>query len=461
MTANRILIADDDRSILHTCRKILGHAGYDVTTAADGDEALKLLKANCYDLLLVDLKMPRLGGLDTVSLARGLDPSMSIIMFTAYATLETAVEAVKRGAFDYLAKPFAADQLCQAVERALQQKELAAENLNLKEQLAVHLGFDKILGTSDAMQKLYSILQKVVRTNANLLILGETGTGKDLVARTIHAHSPRREKPFVAIDCASLPEHLMESELFGHEKGAFTGADRATRGQVEVAHTGTLFLDEIGELPLALQAKLLRVLQERELRRLSSEKTVSIDIRVISATSCDVRNAIASKSFRQDLYYRLNTVTLQLPPLRERGGDILLLAKHFLKQFSKEHSLSAVGFSLDVTQLFDTYKWPGNVRELQNAVHRAALLAEGDTVEVCDLPDYLEAECTEEISLHSLREKHAEARAEAVEKPFLEALLRKYGGNISQTAAEAGITRKTIYCLVRKFKIDLNQFRED
>src|SRR6266545_2181779 len=261
MHATRILVADDDQAILRTCRKILEHAGYEVTTAPDGDSALSLLKSSHYDLFLVDMLMPGLSGLETVSLARQVDPTLMILMLTAYATIQTAVEAVKRGVFDYLAKPFTADQLRSAVEQSLRQKQLLEENFNLREQPTNDLGFDKILGTSEAMQKLFGTLQKVVRTNANILIQGETGTGKDLVARTIHAHSFRHEKPFLAVDCAALPENLLESELFGYEKGAFTGADRLKRGQLELAHTGTLFLDEIGELSFALQAKLLRVLK--------------------------------------------------------------------------------------------------------------------------------------------------------------------------------------------------------
>ncbi|MEW6208961.1 MAG: sigma-54 dependent transcriptional regulator [Acidobacteriota bacterium] len=456
MAATRILVADDERGILHTCRRILEHAGYEVATAADGNQALNLLKASRYDLLLVDLKMPGLCGMDTVSLAHALDPALMIIMFTAYATLETAVEAVKRGAFDYLAKPFTADQLCLAVERALRQKQLMEENLTLREQLASQLGFDRILGTSRPMQKLFGLLQKVVRSNANILILGETGTGKDLVARTIHAHSSRWGKPFVAVDCASLPENLMESELFGHEKGAFTGADRVSRGQLELAHTGTLFLDEIAELSLTLQAKLLRTLQERELRRLGGEKTISVDIRVISATSRDLPAEIANRTFRQDLYYRLNTITAQLPPLRDRDSDILLLANNFLRNFSNEYHLVPVRFSPEVTKTFCRYSWPGNVRELQNVVQHAVLVAEGDMIGICDLPDYLQSESPEDLSFHGIREK----QAESVEKPFLEGLLRRHKGNISEAAAEARMTRKTIYRLAKKFDIDFDQFRQ-
>lgn len=455
MAMPRILVADDEKEILVSCRKILERAGYEVATTTDGVEALEFLKASHYDLFLVDLKMPGRSGMEILSLARTLDPRLMIIMFTAYATLETAVEAVKRGAFDYLAKPFTADQLSLVAERALRHKQLLEENLNLKEQLATNLGFDKILGTSEAMQKVFASLQKVVRSDANILLQGETGTGKELVARTIHAHSFRRENPFVAVDCAALPEHLLESELFGHEKGAFTGADRAGRGLLELAHTGTVFLDEVGELSPALQAKLLRTLQERELRRLGGEKTIPVDFRIIAATNRDLRAEIAKKNFREELYYRLNVVTVQLPPLRDRKGDIPLLANLFLENFSRQYHRTIISLSPEVTKIFLTYAWPGNVRELQNVIQHAALVAEVDSVRVSDLPDYLQTEFPQELSFQSVREK----QAEAVEKPFLLELLRKHKGNVSEAAAEAKMTRKMIYRLARKFGIVLEEFR--
>jgi DNA-binding NtrC family response regulator len=454
MASARILVADDEKEILISCRKILERAGYEVTTAADGAEALKTLKSTRYDLFFVDLRMPGRTGMEIVSLARSIDPSMIIIMFTAYATLDTAVEAIKRGAFDYLAKPFTADQLRLAARRALDHRSLLEENLSLREQLSASKGFDKIIGASPAMQKVFNTLQKVMRSDANILILGETGTGKELIARTIHAHSFRQDKPFIAVDCAALPEHLLESELFGHEKGAFTGASQMTRGLLELAHTGTLFLDEIGELPLVLQTKLLRALQEREFRRLGSEKMTSVDIRVLAATSRDLRAEIASKHFREDLYYRLNVITLELPPLRNRREDIALLANHFLRSFNEQYHRPVVSFSPQVMELMLTYDWPGNVRELQNLIQHAALLGEGSSVELADLPDYLKGD--EELSFSVMREK----QSESVEKPFLVELLHRHRGNVSEAAAEAGMTRKMIYRLAKRFDIDVERFRQ-
>lgn len=456
MTAPRILVADDEKEILVSCRKILERAGYEVTTASDGTEALENVKSNRFDLFIVDLKMPGRSGMEILSMARTLDPSLFIVMFTAYATIETAVEAVKRGAFDYLAKPFTADQLCLVAERALRHKQLLQENLNLREQLAANFGFDKILGASRAMGNVFRTLQKVVRSDANILLQGETGTGKELVARTIHAHSLRRENPFVVVDCAALPENLLESEFFGHEKGAYTGADRATRGLLEMAHTGTLFLDEIGELSPALQVKLLRILQEREFRRLGGEKTIPVDIRVISATNRDLRAEIARKNFREELYYRLNVVTVTLPPLRDRKEDIPLLANHFLQQVTQQYHRPSQSLSPEVIQFLLTYAWPGNVRELQNVIQHAVLLTDGDNILISNLPEYLRTELPQEMSFQSVRQK----QAEAVEKTFLVELLRKHGGNVSEAAAEGKMTRKMVYRLAKKFGIEVEQFRQ-
>jgi transcriptional regulator with PAS, ATPase and Fis domain len=328
------------------------------------------------------------------------------------------------------------------------------ENLSLREQLSANLGFDKIIGKSDAMRKVFNTLQKVMRSDANILLLGETGTGKELVARTIHAHSFRQNKPFTAVDCAALPENLLESELFGHEKGAFTGANQAVRGLLELAHTGTLFLDEIGELPLSLQSKLLRTLQERELHRLGSEKTIAIDIRVIAATGRDLRAEIAAKNFREDLYYRLNVITVQLPPLRHRRDDIPLLANCFIESFSRQYNRPALSLSPEVMELFLVYDWPGNVRELQNVIQHALLLGEGSSVELHDLPEYLGGP-QEDLSFQFMKEK----QAEAVEKTFLVELLKSCRGNISEAAVEAKMTRKMIYRLTKKFGIDLEEFR--
>jgi len=456
MSAARVLVADDEKEILLSCRKIFERAGYEVDTVTDGPQALERLKASSYDLFFVDLRMPGRSGLEIVTLVHSLDPWLAIVMFTAFATLETAVDAVKRGAFDYLAKPFTADQLLLAADRALQHRQLLEENLSLKEQLSTSLGFDKILGTSAAMQKAFGTLQKVMRSDANILLQGETGVGKELVARTIHAHSARRDRAFVAVDCAALPDNLIESELFGHERGAFTGAEKTNRGLLELANSGTLLFDEIGELPLSLQAKLLRVLQERELRRLGGEKTIPVEVRVIAATNRDLRAEIANRTFREDLYYRLNVVTVRVPALRERRDDIPLLANHFLERFGAAYSRTVHSLSPEVVKAFLTYDWPGNVRELQNVIQRAVLLADSDALRLSDLPEYFGAPCSDEcLPFRAMRER----RLETVEKPFLVDLLKRHRGNVSDAAADAMMTRKMIYRLSKKFGIDVEEFR--
>ncbi len=453
--APRVLVADDEREILVSCVKILERAGYEVTTACDGSAAIERLKSGRYDLLFVDLKMPGRSGLEILTMARALDPRLAIVMFTAFATLETAVDAVKRGAFDYLAKPFTADRLVQVAGGALRHRQLD-DGAAPAEPAEAAQGFDRILGTSEAMQKVFATIRKVARTDANILLQSETGTGKELLSRTIHEHSLRRDGPFVPIDCAALPETLLESELFGHEKGAFTGADRPRRGLLEQAHAGTLFLDEVGELPPPLQAKLLRTLQERELRRVGGDRTIPVDIRIIAATGRDLRAEIARNGFREDLYYRLNVITIPLPPLRDRPGDIPLLTHHFLRQFSRQYLRPAKWLTPDVLAHFVTYSWPGNIRELQNVIQHAVLLAETDAIHLSDLPESLQGRAPEALSFRLVRAQHAEA----VERPFLTDLLRKHKGNVSEAAADAGMTRKMIYRLARKLGIDPAQYRE-
>ncbi len=455
MTAARILVADDEREILVSCRKILERAGWEVVTASNGLDALDLLKESRYDVLLLDLRMPGRSGMEVLALARALDAQLTVIMFTAYATIENAVEAVKRGAFDYLAKPFTAEQLRLAVEQALRHREIVDERAGSIDDVSHTSGLGRILGTSESIRRVFATLDKVMRSDANILVQGETGTGKELAARTIHRHSLRRDKPFVAVDCAALPENLLESELFGHEKGAFTGADRVSRGLLEVAHTGTLFLDEIAELPLSLQVKFLRTLQEREVRHVGGEKRIPIDIRVVAATNRDLRHEIVKKTFREDLYYRLNVVTVEMPPLRARREDIPLLTNEFLRHFGLQYGRSVKFASPEVMKVFLTYAWPGNVRELQNVIQHAVLLADGDAVQLIDLPPLLYDGSPLEMTFREVRQREAEA----VEKPFLVDLLTRHRGNVSAAAAEAKMTRKMIYRLALKFGLGPEQFR--
>lgn len=454
--SNKILVVDDEKEILISCRKILEEAGYTVITIGSGEEALDFLAVETCDLMLLDLRLPGQSGVETLKAGRTLAPDTYVIIFTAYAAVDSVVETIKSGAFNYLAKPFTSDQLLLAVEQALEHRRLKLENIHLREQLGRQFGFDKILGSSPAIRRVFDILSRVADSNANILITGESGTGKELIARTIHAHSSRRSGPFVPVDCASLPDNLLESELYGHERGAFTGADRLKHGLLELAHKGTIFLDEIGDLPLPLQPKLLRTLQESELRRIGSERLIPIDIRVIAATSHNLEQDASEGRFRHELLYRLNVVNIHLPPLRERGQDILLLAHHFLKKFSDQYKKPIHSFSPEVVRIFLLHPWPGNIREMQNLVERAVLLSNSSSIEIQDLPESLSQSSQSKPSWKAIRQE----AALSVEKPFLVELLRRQNGNISAAAAEARVPRKVIYRLARKFGIDVKAFRK-
>ncbi len=468
MSASKVLVVDDEPDMVENCARILRRAGYQCLTATDPATALALVESDRPDLVLTDLKMPGIDGMELLRRARELDPALPVILVTAFATIESAVEAIKEGAFDYLPKNFTVEQLRVAVERGLRHRRLQEENLSLREQLQGTLGFENILGRSPAMARVFELVKKAARSEANILVIGESGTGKELIARAVHANSPRAAQPFVPVDCASLPEQLLESELFGHEKGAFTGAVKGKRGLMEVADRGTLFLDEIGELPVALQVKLLRSLQERQLRRVGGTSVLDVDVRVVSATNRDLREAVKQGQFREELYYRVNVVEIHLPPLRERVGDVRLLAHAFLKRYGGER---VTAFDEDALEALDAYAWPGNVRELQNVVERACALADGARVTRADLPAHVReggglrtaaaqtaaaggpastaVASGEELPLKEAKEKWMQV----LEASYLRQLLERHGGNISAAAKAAGIDRKTFHRLVNKYQI--------
>jgi len=461
----RILIVDDEPDMVDNCARLLRRSGHRCLTATDPRRALALLESERPDLVLTDLKMPEVDGLAVLRRAHELDPTLPVIVITAFATIESAVAAVKEGAFDYLPKTFSVDELTIVVDRALRQRRLAQENRNLREQLQTTFGLENVVGRSPAMAQVFELVKKAARSEANILILGESGTGKELIARAVHANSPRAAQAFVPVDCASLPENLLESELFGHEKGAFTGAIRAKPGLMEVASGGTLFLDEIGDLPVSLQVKLLRALQERQIRRVGGTALLDVDVRVVSATNRHLRQAVAAGQFREELYYRVNVIEIQLPPLRERAGDIRLLAHAFLKRYGQGR---AQAFDDAAMGALEAYAWPGNVRELQNVVERACALAESDTITRRDLPHHLlggqaitsgakEASPAVPAQLAGTTElglKDAKDRWMAVlEASYLRELLDRHDGNISAAAKAAGIDRKTFHRLVTKHKI--------
>jgi DNA-binding NtrC family response regulator len=463
--AARVLVVDDEPDMLANCRRILERAGHQCLGAADGARGLELLEAEHPDLLITDLKMPGLDGMELMRRARALDPELPVIVVTGFATIESAVAAVKEGAFDFLPKTFSVDQLQVAVQRALRHRRLAIENRNLRGQLQETLGLESIIGRSPAMARVFELVKKAARSEANILILGESGTGKELIARAIHANSPRAAQAFVPVDCASLPEHLLESELFGHEKGAFTGAIRSKPGLIETAHRGTLFLDEIGDLPAALQSKLLRVTQERQIRRVGGTAQIDVDVRIVSATNRHLRESVARGQFREELYYRVNVIAIELPALRERAGDIPLLAQAFLKRYGQGR---VVRIAEDALAALEAYPWPGNVRELQNVIERACALTDDDTIRRRDLADYVleggvlqagalaATAAPPAISAAAAGRTLQEAREQwlqSLESAYLRDLLDRHGGNVSAAAKAAGIDRKTFHRLASKHGI--------
>ena len=453
----RVLIVDDEPDVVANWSRLLGRDDYACVTATDGERALALLESECPEIVLTDLKMPRVDGMQVLTRARELDPDIVVIMITGHGSVESAVEAMRAGAFDYLLKPLPSnDVLRLAVERASERRRLVEENRRLREPLAPRAGFDHVVGKSAAMETVFNLVRKAARSEANILIQGESGTGKELIARAIHAQSARAAEVFVPVDCAALPDALLESELFGHERGAFTGADRTKPGMIEVADRGTLFLDEIGELPQTLQSKLLRALQERQIRRVGATRFTNVDVRLVSATNRDAAELVRKGEFRDDLFYRVNVIMITLPPLRERSGDVALLVHHFLRRYGRNREPLLAGIEPDALACLEAYAWPGNVRELQNVIERACALTDGPMIQVRDLPDHIRGRGRpapaipgKDLPLAQAREAWLQAFAQG----YLTDLLRRHGGNISQAAKTAGVDRKTLHRLLAKHGI--------
>jgi DNA-binding NtrC family response regulator len=453
----RVLIVDDEPDVVANWARVLERDAHACLTATEGQRALALLETERPDVVLTDLQMPGVDGLTVLRRAVEVDPDVVVIVITGHGTVESAVEAMRAGAFDYLLKPLPSnDALRLVVERAVARRRLVEENRRLRESLSPQVRFDTLIGKSAAMQGVLELVRKAARSEANILIQGESGTGKELVARAIHANSPRAAEVFVPVDCAALPEQLLESELFGHERGAFTGAERTKPGMFEVADRGTLLLDEVGELPLALQAKLLRALQEREIRRVGGTKLIPIDVRLVSATNRDLSEAVRKREFREELFYRVNVIPIALPPLRDRTGDVPVLAYHFLGRYGRNREQPLEGLDAEALALLEAYSWPGNIRELQNVIERACALADGPTLGVRDLPDHVRgrgrpgpAVAGKRLPLRQARE----AWLRVFTQEYLTDLLRDHGGNISQAAKTAGVDRKTLHRLLTRFDI--------
>jgi two-component system response regulator PilR (NtrC family) len=390
MLKDKLLVADDEQSMREFLEIMFKKEGYHVSLASNGEEVLKLTEKEIFDLVLLDIRMPRLDGISALKKIKALSPETIVIMITAYASADTAIKAMKEGAYDYITKPFKVDEIKLVIKNALEKKNLQRENILLKQVVRDRYHFDNILGQSSKMIALYDLLEKVAPTKTNILIAGESGTGKELVAKAIHYNSPRKDKPFVTLNCGAIPEPLIESELFGHMKGAFTDAIATKKGLFELADEGTIFLDEISELPLLMQVKLLRVLQDREFKRVGGTDDIRVDVRIISATNKDLEEAVREKRFREDLFYRLNVIQIKIPPLREKREDISLLTAHFLKKYSEELNKNISGISPEALRILLNYDYPGNVRELQNIIERAVALETGEELSAQNLSSYLD-----------------------------------------------------------------------
>ena len=449
-TSARVLVADDEASARTGLANLLRDEGFDVTLAEDGQRALARVQEIAPDVLVTDLRMPGLDGLELLRRAREVDPEIVVILATAFADVETAVRAMHEGAEHYLTKPVQFDELLLVIRRALERRKLRDEATELRVRLKDRLSFDNIVGSSPAMQEVFNVIQQVAPTKASVLITGESGTGKELVAQAIHEHGPRAGAPFVKLHCAALAETILESELFGHERGAFTGAAGRREGRFKQADGGTLFLDEIGEISPAIQVKLLRFLQERSFERVGGNETLKVDVRVIAATNRDLPTEVTAGKFREDLYYRLNVVNIEMPPLRARPSDLLPLAVHFLARFSKENGKRIEGFADDAVERIASYRWPGNVRELENVIERAVILCDGPTLTAKHLPAGVGA-----VSRGSIRMPGS--TLEEVERHLILTTLEACGGRTSQAAQMLDISVRKIQYKLHEYGITLQR----
>jgi DNA-binding NtrC family response regulator len=458
--STRILIVDDEEIVIRSCRRILSGEDCVCDSAPNGLEALKKVDENEYDVIVLDIMMPGMDGIEVLQQVKERHPEVEVVMVTGLSEIQTAVKAMKLGAFDYLSKPFDPDELKHVVERALERRHLLEENRSLKQEVDSKYRFENIIGSSAAMQSVYRLIAKCAPTNSTVLITGESGTGKEMIARAIHYNSLRKSEAFVTVDCNTLSENLLESELFGHVKGAFTGAVANKRGMFEIANNGTLFLDEFGNIPLSTQAKLLRVIQEREFRAVGSTSTQQTNVRLLAATNKDLKAMVAEGSFREDLYYRINVFPVHSPALRERREDIPALAFHFLKIFCAALEKPLAGISSGAMSVLMNHDWPGNVRELENTMHRAAILASDSIVRKADLASILDAAPQADLEvprtsedLKRVKKIVREKSVEEVEKLFVQETLRRNNSNVTRSAEETGMQRSNFQALMKKHNI--------
>ncbi|MDH5466589.1 MAG: sigma-54 dependent transcriptional regulator [Candidatus Aminicenantes bacterium] len=440
-----ILIVDDENIVRESLRDWLSAVGYKVETAESGEKALQIIKQKEIKIMLADLIMPGMDGIELMKKAKEIVPAILTVIITAHGTIQTAITAIREGAYDYIEKPFCPEKVEHLIENMAEHHNLIEENIFLRQRIKDRFQFEGIIAKSPKMLKIFELIKTVAPTSATVLITGETGTGKEVVARAIHHQSPRRNKPFIATSCAALPESLLESELFGHEKGSFTGAVERKKGKFEAAGKGTLFLDEIGEINANTQIHLLRALEEKKITRVGGNQEIDADVRVITATNRDLKILVKEEKFREDLYYRLKVVTINLPPLKDRKEDILPLAEHFLKKYAEENNKGGIVFSPEVMEFMLNYSWPGNVRELENLIEHGVILAKGNAIQMAELP--------QDINLPILPE---EKSIEAVTKIHIFKVLEEAKGNITQAAKTLGIRRTTLYNKLKKYNYTVN-----
>jgi DNA-binding NtrC family response regulator len=457
MPGAKVLLVDDEAKIREILKLVLEKEGYQVHTSKNGSEALSALENEYFDVMITDLKMPKMDGLELMREIKQKGIKVNVVFITAYADIKDAVEAIKLGAFDYLEKNFKMEELLSVIKGAVKEQKMIGENESLKKKLAEHDSFFGIIGESPKIKEIKDLIIKIANSQASVLLTGESGTGKEMFARAIHMCSKRKNKPFVAINCAALPQTLLESELFGYEKGAFTGALKQKKGKFEQANEGTIFLDEIGEMNIQTQSKLLRVLQEREYERVGGLETIKIDIRVITATNRDLEEAIKAGDFREDLYYRINVIPIHIPPLRERREDIPLLAEYFLKKFNVDYRKNIELISMEVIDIFMEYDWPGNIRELKNVIERAVAIAEPD-VDIL-MPHHLRPQLICPKKEKDLLEIQDGLSLADFEKYYIYNTLKKVNWNKSKAAQILGINRQTLYNKMRELNIE-NKKRE-
>ncbi len=456
MIPKRILIVDDEESFRHMLSVILRKEKYEVETASNGEEALQKISESSFDQILCDIRMPQMDGLEFLREAQKVGVESTIIMMSAYGTIDTAIEAMKLGAYDYISKPFKTDEIILTLRKAEEREQLRRENQLLRREVQREYSFENIVSKNAKMKQIFEVIKKVAPYKSTILIMGESGTGKELVARALHYNSDRSKKPFVAVNCGAIPENLLESELFGHVKGAFTDAIRTKRGLFEEADGGTLFLDEIGELPPQLQVKLLRVLQEGEIRRVGDSKPIKVDVRIISATVKDLVKEVNEGRFRDDLFYRLNVLPIHIPPLRERKEDIPLLVEHFIKKFTLSTNKKVVGIDSKALEALINYRWSGNVRELENTIERAVVLADGENIMLENLPPEIREFKEEEVSVLPVAEEEYSIKkaSRILETNLIKKALKKTRGNHTHAARLLEISHRALLYKIKEYGIE-------